>query len=85
MDLQITIGQVLRRVRGLRGMTLVEVASSAGTTASHLSYIERGVKSPGSEMLYCICRALGVPMSTIILEASFLLEAAERRAEHVAA
>lgn len=79
------IGRVLRRVRGLRGMSLLDVASVAGTTPSHLSYIERGLKSPGSEMLYCICQALRVPLSTIILEASFLLEEAERGESHAAA
>ena len=79
------IGAALRRGRSLRGMTLLEVASKAGTTASHLSYIERGLKSPGSEMLYCICEALRIPLSTIILEASLMLAEAEREEAHAAA
>jgi transcriptional regulator with XRE-family HTH domain len=73
------IGIVLRLVRTRRGMSLAAVAAGAGTTFSHLSYIERGLKSPSSEMLLAICQALKVPMSTVLLEASFLLEAAERR------
>lgn len=78
MDLQTTIGAVLRTVRLRRGMSLLQVAAVANTTPSHLSYIERGLKSPASETLYAICEALRVPMSTVLLEASFLLEVAER-------
>jgi len=85
MGIETHIGAVLRLVRKRRGMSLLAVAGRAGTTFSHLSYIERGLKSPSSELLWSICQALRVPMSTVILEASRLLETAEERRRDAAA
>jgi transcriptional regulator with XRE-family HTH domain len=80
-----SIGAVLRRVRIKRGMSLKTVARRAGTTFGYLSQVERGDKSPSSEMIWNICAALNVPVSTVLLEASVLLAEKERREREYAA
>ncbi|WP_442791543.1 helix-turn-helix domain-containing protein [Micromonospora sp. NBC_01813] len=69
MLLRQVIGRVLRRLRQDQGRTLQDVAQAAGLSTAYLSELERGRKEPSSEMLASICRALGVALEELLLEA----------------
>lgn len=68
------VGTTLRAMREEQGRSLKSVAGPAYTTHSHLSYIERGLKQPGSELLWDICCALDVPLSTVLERVITMLE-----------
>lgn len=56
-------GERLRRARRARGLSLVNLAALAGTSASHLSSIERGLDRPSTQLVARLTDALGIPMS----------------------
>lgn len=66
------IGEVLRRQRENRLETLEDVAFRAGTDASNLSRIERGLQQPSIALLAQLAASLDIRVSDIyvILEAS---------------
>lgn len=64
------IGDVLRGVRQRQGRTLREVSSSARVSLGYLSEVERGQKEASSELLFSICQALDVPLSSVLREVS---------------
>jgi len=68
------VGTTLRTMRLGQGRSLKSVAGLAYTTHSHLAYIERGIKQPGSELLWDICCALDVPLSAVLEQACTILE-----------
>jgi transcriptional regulator with XRE-family HTH domain len=59
------IGQVIRVLRTERGATLESLAFEAGTDASNLSRIERGVQQPTEEGLKSIAGALGTSVAAM--------------------
>jgi DNA-binding XRE family transcriptional regulator len=61
------LGELLRRLRHNRGMTLGEVAARAGLSPQYLSEIERGLKEPSSEMIEAVAGALGVTLVDLTL------------------
>jgi transcriptional regulator with XRE-family HTH domain len=72
------IGNVFRRLRRERGITLRELAELAQVSVPYLSEIERGRKEPSSEILAAICRALGLELSDLLAEVQFDLAVAAR-------
>jgi transcriptional regulator with XRE-family HTH domain len=70
------IGNVFRRLRRERGITLRELAELAQVSVPYLSEIERGRKEPSSEILAAICRALGLELADLLDEVQFDLAAA---------
>jgi len=62
------LGDRLRQLRRRRGRTLVEVATRAGISPQYLSEIERGRKEPSSEMIAAVTGALGIELSTLLVE-----------------
>jgi transcriptional regulator with XRE-family HTH domain len=56
-------GDQLRARRKARGMTLYDVASTAGVSSSLVSMIERDMTSPSIRSLDAICKALDMPVS----------------------
>jgi transcriptional regulator with XRE-family HTH domain len=72
------IGNVFRRLRRERGITLRELAEQAQVSVPYLSEIERGRKEPSSEILAAICRALGLELSDLLAEVQFDLAVAAR-------
>lgn len=76
--LNIMIGHALHEARIARGLTLRALAADVPMSYSGLSEIEKGKKPPTSELIWGIAQALGIPLSTILAEASDLLEAAEK-------
>lgn len=59
------IGEIIRKIRLEQGMTLEEVALSAGTFAGNLSRIERGKQQPSVELLEHIAHALQTTVAGI--------------------
>jgi transcriptional regulator with XRE-family HTH domain len=53
------IGNVFRRLRRERGITLRELAELAQVSVPYLSEIERGRKEPSSEIVAAVAGALG--------------------------
>jgi len=71
------IGNVFRRIRLERGITLRELAELAQVSVPYLSEIERGRKEASSEILAAICRALGLELSDLLHEVQFDLAASQ--------
>ncbi|WP_341394370.1 helix-turn-helix domain-containing protein [Arthrobacter sp. G119Y2] len=61
------LGELLRRLRHERGLTLGEIADRAGLSPQYLSEIERGLKEPSSEMIEAVAGALGVTLVDLTL------------------
>ncbi|NIK55634.1 helix-turn-helix domain-containing protein [Kribbella shirazensis] len=78
MLLRQVIGNVFRRLRRERGITLRELAELAQVSVPYLSEIERGRKEPSSEILAAICRALDLELSDLLAEVQFDLTTAVR-------
>jgi len=72
------IGNVFRRLRRERGITLRELAERAQVSVPYLSEIERGRKEPSSEILAAICRALDLELTDLLTEVQFDLATAVR-------
>ena len=78
MLLRQVIGNVFRRLRRERGITLRELAELAQVSVPYLSEIERGRKEPSSEILAAICRALELELTNLLAEVQFDLATAVR-------
>src|SRR5712691_7564598 len=55
-------GRHVRRWRGIRRMSQLDLAIAAGTTARHLSFVETGRSRPGKDLILRIADALRVPL-----------------------
>ncbi len=64
------LGLELRLIRTSRNISLRELAQASAVSYSFISEFERGQKEASSEILASICRALGVPMSSVLLNVS---------------
>lgn len=63
-----TIGNTARRLRVAQGLTLTEVAASAGISAAMLSRVETGDVSPSLETLDALAAALGSTCAALLRE-----------------
>jgi transcriptional regulator with XRE-family HTH domain len=66
------LGQVLRRLRTERGLTLRQVSADARVSLGYISEVERGRKEASSELLASLCDALDVALSDVLREVSEL-------------
>lgn len=57
-----SFGRILRRWRGVRGMSQLALATAAGTSTRHLSFLETGRAHPSREMVLRLASALDVPL-----------------------
>jgi transcriptional regulator with XRE-family HTH domain len=78
------LGRRIKALRVGRGLTLKELESRGGISATHVSEIERGRASPTVGALGRIARALGLPPAALV-EPRVLPEVAVLRAEARAA
>lgn len=60
MDFKQMVGEQVRRVRKLRGMTQEQLAEQSGLSFSYISDVERGTRNISLESLGKIIKALGV-------------------------
>lgn len=72
------IGPAIRRLRRINGLTLDDLASQAGISASHLSRLERGQTLPSFQVLSDIAHVLGADVDEFVRLES---EVTERDAE----
>ncbi|GAB2487211.1 hypothetical protein GCM10027030_21590 [Luteococcus sediminum] len=75
----------MREQRFAQGRTLREVSMAARVSLGYLSEVERGQKEASSELLASICKALEVPMSSVLATVSNKLALAEGQRVTVAA
>ncbi len=61
------VGRVLAALRMEKGLSQEVLSGLSDIGRSHLSAIERGERKPTLETLYRLSRALGIPMSSIVL------------------
>lgn len=76
------IGNVIRRIRQEKKLTLEELAFQIGTDATNLSRIERGIQNATPDLLEKIASALELPISSLYLMVEqniepYAIEAAE--------
>lgn len=64
--LEVAIGKEVRAHRRQKGMTVFELAESAGMSISMLSKIENGNTSPSLSTLQSLSHALSVPLSAFL-------------------
>ncbi|MBR4080187.1 MAG: helix-turn-helix transcriptional regulator [Clostridia bacterium] len=60
------MGQLIGRLRTVRGLTQDVLAGLAGLHRPHLTSIENGRKAPSVDTLWRIADALGIPLSELI-------------------
>ncbi len=72
------LGVVARRVREGQGLTLTDVASTAGISAGMLSRLETGHVTPSLETLIALAGALGVRPALLLQEVGGDEEGAQR-------
>jgi transcriptional regulator with XRE-family HTH domain len=72
------LGVVARRVRETQGLTLAEVAATAGISAGMLSRLETGHVTPSLETLVALAAALGVRPALLLQEVGGDEEGAQR-------
>jgi transcriptional regulator with XRE-family HTH domain len=60
------IGPAIRRLRRMNGLTLDELSSQAGISASHLSRLERGQTLPSFQVLSDIAHVLGADVDEFV-------------------
>lgn len=63
------VGQTIKRIREERGMSQHELATQTGLTASYLSLLENGRRSPSLNALSLLADSLNVPVSVLIWDA----------------
>ena len=62
------VGQQLRKIRTEKGITLTQIGSALGISASALSQIENSKNTPSLETLSSILKFLDVPMSDFFFQ-----------------
>lgn len=68
-----TLGRRLADLRTATGhQTHAQIAARAGISASYLSLIERGLRSPPVETLAALAAALGVPLAALFVDKAAL-------------
>lgn len=77
----VELGEYVKRQRQRLGMSLREVASGTGVSASTLSRVENGVGTPDSATLARLAQWLGVPLERLM--SGSLLAAQESSADPV--
>jgi transcriptional regulator with XRE-family HTH domain len=71
---QVPVGELLREWRGRRGRSQLDLASQAGVSTRHLSFVETGRSAPSRSMLLHLAEQLDVPLrerNRLLLAAGF--------------
>ena len=66
MDAQEILGQVIRRERQFRHLTIKELGEKAGLSEIYVGEIERGQKWPSSRVLESIAQALDLDIADLL-------------------
>jgi transcriptional regulator with XRE-family HTH domain len=71
------LGEELRRARDEAGLSQEEVAARAEIDRSYLSQLENDKKSPTLDLLFRVCKAIGIKTSTLVARVEKRLAQAE--------
>lgn len=72
------LGEELRRIRGIRNVSLRKVEQATGISNAYLSQLERGdAKSPSPSKLHSLATYYDVPYETLMDAAGYLTEKKE--------
>lgn len=63
---KLLLGDQIRRVRKEKGLTQEKLSELAGITPNYLGEIERGIKTPGTDVLAKLSEALQVSMDYLL-------------------
>lgn len=63
------LGQVIQRHRLAKGLSQEALAERAELHRNHVSYVERGLRSPTVDVLVRVGKALGVPAWELLRQA----------------
>ncbi len=66
------IGDYIREQRGVSGVSLRQLAKSAGVSNPYLSQIERGLRKPSAEILQQLAKALRISAEALYVQAGIL-------------
>ena len=69
-------GSVLRRLRRERGMTQEQLAEAADLHVNHVSFLERGMRTPSLDVVLQIARGLGTTGAELVTEVESALDEA---------
>lgn len=67
---RISLGNRIREVREMRGLTQDELSKRAGISIKHLSVLERGLKEPRLSTFLAIVEALGSTPNELLVSPS---------------
>ena len=60
------IGTELRQAREAAGLTQLQLAKAAGLHRTYISLLERDKRSPTVDVLFRLCRAIGIKPSRFV-------------------
>jgi transcriptional regulator with XRE-family HTH domain len=66
--ISVRLGKRIREIRKAKGWRLIDLAQHSGVKEVHLSYVERGLRDVGFNVLVAIAKGLGVKLSDLIRE-----------------
>ncbi|HEY6889592.1 MAG TPA: helix-turn-helix transcriptional regulator [Solirubrobacter sp.] len=81
------VGALLQHWRAQRRMSQLALATEAGVTARHVSFVESGRANPSREMVLTLTRALDVPLrerNQVLLAAGYAPQYRETGLDDVA-
>lgn len=79
------VGQLLRDWRGVRGVSQLDLALSAGVSSRHISFLETGRSSPSRAMVLRLAEALDLPLrerNALLVTAGFAPLYGQSRLDH---
>gem|GEM_PF-5915500 len=62
----ISFGKSLQKFRKSQGMTLATFSKALNTSSGYLSEVERGVKKPGSDLLFALRNEFNLDMNALL-------------------
>jgi ribosome-binding protein aMBF1 (putative translation factor) len=71
-------GSVIREHRMDTGRTLRQVSRKAGMALGYLSEVERGQKEASSEVIASLCKALDLPLVTLLVRVASMMQEYEK-------
>ncbi len=66
-------GAVVRRRRRDRGLTQAALAEAADLHLNHISFLERGLRTPSLDVVFQVAHGLGVPVVELVAEVAEVL------------
>lgn len=68
-EVKMTLGEKIKHMRGVRGLTVRELGERVGLSGSMISHLENGdVKKPTAESIAAIARVLNVPVEYFLYD-----------------